>query len=94
MVVWMSTPNEVGGRCPDIRDADPWYNTVWRCLECAMGGTIAVLLSLLSYSILFDLTEPLGLLSSTMVAFIILFTWIFLWGFIASARDHITGETG
>ncbi|QLD86083.1 hypothetical protein HWV23_10205 [Natronomonas halophila] len=50
--------------------------------------------SLLSYPVLFDLTEPLGLLSSTMVTFIVLFTWLFVWGVVASARVHITEETG
>jgi hypothetical protein len=57
-----------------------------------MGGLVAVVFSLLSYPVLFDLTEPLGLLSSTMVTFIVLFTWLFVWGFVASARVHITGN--
>jgi hypothetical protein len=56
-----------------------------------MGGIIAVFIGLLSYPALFDLTEPMGLLSSSMVTFTIIFTWIFVWGFVAIARGHISG---
>jgi hypothetical protein len=89
----MNTPSSAGGRSRQIQGVNPRFNTVWRFLECVIGGLIAVLVGLLSYPALFDLTEPLGLLSSSMVMFIIIFTWIFVWGFIAIARGHITGET-
>jgi hypothetical protein len=92
MVVWMNTPNGAGGRPRRVPGESPRFDAVWRSLECVVGGIVAVFIGLLSYPALFDLMEPLGLLSSSMVTFTIIFTWLFVWGFVAIARDHITGD--
>ncbi len=89
----MTTPKNTGGRPQQIKGAKPRFNTVLRSLECVMAATIAVVISLFSYSVFLDLAAAMGLLSSTMVTFVILFTWIFVWGFIATTRDHVMGDT-
>jgi hypothetical protein len=88
----MTTPKNTGRRPQQIKGANPRFDTVWRSLECVMAATIAVVISLFSYSVLLDLAAAMGLLSSTMVTFVILFTWIFVWGFIATTRDHVMGD--
>jgi len=90
----MISPDKAGGRPRTLTDATPHSDTVWRSLECITGAAVAVGISLLSYSVLFDLTEAMGLLSSTTVTFIVIFVWIFAWGLIAATRDHVTGNSG
>lgn len=91
----MNIPNNagVGGGERNTRGGLLQRNTVWRCLEFVTGGAITVLFIWLSYSVLIDLTHPLGPLSPTMVMFIIIFTWVILWGLVAAAREHFTSAT-
>ena len=55
---------------------------------------IAALITLFSYSVLAELTGALGLLSSTAIAFLVIFVWIFSWGTLATTRAHVQTDHG
>ena len=63
--------------------------TLSTCLECLVGGITAALAFLFSLPTLVDLTRPLGLQSTTALAFLFLFTWIVLWATIGVTREHV-----
>lgn len=55
-----------------------------------MGGIAAMLLVLLTFPMLVELTRPLHLLSTTGLAAILIFTWLFAWAVISAARERIS----
>jgi hypothetical protein len=57
-----------------------------------LAAGIAALVTLVSYSLLAELTVALGLLSSTGIAFLVILLWISIWGTIATTRMHVRGR--
>jgi hypothetical protein len=57
-----------------------------------LAAGIAALVTLVSYSLLAELTVALGLLSSTGIAFLVILLWISIWGTVATTRMHVRGR--
>jgi uncharacterized protein with PQ loop repeat len=84
----MSTPNGAEDRYRAVLDTRPASNTLWRCLDCLVGGITALLVFLFLLPGLAELTRTLDLLSTTVLVFILLFMWFFLWAIIGAVREQ------
>jgi hypothetical protein len=60
-------------------------------LEGLAGGLIAAGGLLIALPVLADLTDPLGLLSSTVVTFVAIVAWILVWGLVGTVRGRVKG---
>jgi hypothetical protein len=63
-------------------------STLWASLECLLGGVAAGALVLLALPTLSDLAGSLGLLSTTVLAFVFLFLWLSLWAVIGTVHER------
>lgn len=85
----MTTPDP-GCRRGQIRGrSNSRFAQLWWCVEGMLATGIAALITLFSYSVVAELTVALGLLSSTAIAFLGIFVWIFIWGTIATTRAYV-----
>lgn len=84
----MGAPNSAKDRYWAAVDIRPGGNTVWRCLDCLVGGITALLVFLFLLPWLTEVTRTLDSLSTTMLVFILLFMWFFLWAIIATVREQ------
>lgn len=83
----MSTPNKGGvdrhpGTTADIAPR-------WQFAECFAGGGIAVALFVLVLPVLVDLTQSLGLLSTTGLLSGFLVLWVFCWSLLGTVRGQV-----
>jgi len=88
----MTTPNADGRRGQMSGRGSPRFPQLWRCAEGMLAAGIAALVTLVSYSLLAELTVALGLLSSTGIAFLVILLWISIWGTVATTRMHVRGR--
>ena len=88
----MTTPNAEGRRGQVFGRGSPRFPQLWWCVEGMLAAGIAALVTLVSYSLLAELTVALGLLSSTGIAFLVILLWISIWGTIATTRMHVRGR--
>ncbi|MFD1598679.1 hypothetical protein [Halobellus rarus] len=71
------------------RGISPSGNTLWASLECLLGGVAAGVLVLFALPTLSDLARSLGLLSTTVLAFVFLFLWLSLWAVIGTVHERV-----
>ncbi len=88
----MTTPNADGRRGQMSGRGSPRFPQLWQCAEGMLAAGIAALVTLVSYSLLAELTVALGLLSSTGIAFLVILLWISIWGTVATTRMHVRGR--
>lgn len=72
------------------RKSSPGGDALSTSLCCLAGGAIAALAVLLSLPTLLDLTRPFGGLSSTAIAFVLLFAWLVAWAVVEFTWETLT----
>ena len=90
----MSTPYKAGTKeydrsAPNIADAPASGDSVSTYCCCLLGGTTAVIAVLLVLPILLELSQPFGGLSTTVIAFVLLFAWLAAWAALEFTWEHL-----
>lgn len=85
----MNTPNGAEVERRSRRTAGDAPARLWWCVECLLGGVVASAAFLLALPTLMGLLRPLGLLSTSALAFAFLFAWLFLWATFEVARERM-----
>ncbi|WP_096390312.1 hypothetical protein [Halopenitus persicus] len=90
----MHTPYRAGTEeydrtAPSIADAPAAGDTLSTYLCCLLGGTTAVIAVLLALPMLLEVSQPFGGLSTTVIAFVLMFAWLVAWAVIEFAWEHL-----
>ncbi|SDY92186.1 hypothetical protein [Halopenitus persicus] len=92
----MPTPHRAGTEEYDrstrsIADAPAGGDSLSTYLCCLLGGATAVVAVLLALPMLLELAQPFGGLSTTVIAFVLMFAWLVAWAAIEFTWEHLTG---